>query len=197
MARKTVGDRPVPALERIPYPSHPALKFLFKAPLFLWRIGLGPLVGRLFLILTTWGRKSGLPRYTPVEYHVVDGRPHVMAAWPQSDWYRNLQANPHVTIQTSTGTRRAIARRLTDDAELAAVYEYAEAHPMLRCLWESMGIDLTREAFLEQKERFRLLTFEPTGDPTPPPLQADLWWVWPLGVAFVVLVRLWRSRTAE
>jgi len=33
----------------------------------LYRLGLGPLVGRVVLLLTTTGRKSGLPRVTPLQ----------------------------------------------------------------------------------------------------------------------------------
>ncbi len=43
-------------LETIPYPSHPALKHLFHTPIWLWRLGLGPLVGRLFMVMTTTRR---------------------------------------------------------------------------------------------------------------------------------------------
>jgi len=65
----------------LPYPDHPALKTLLKTPQFIWRMGLGKLVGQLFLILTTTGRKSGLPRRTAVEYHKFDGRKFIAAAW--------------------------------------------------------------------------------------------------------------------
>lgn len=94
----------IPVLESIPYPSHPALRRLFQLPIWLRRLGLGALTGRLFLILTTRGRKSGLPRHTALEYHTFKGRIYVMAAWPKSDWYQNLLADPHVTIQTVHGT---------------------------------------------------------------------------------------------
>jgi len=34
----------------------------------LYALGLGRLIGRLILLLTTTGRKSGLPRVTPLQY---------------------------------------------------------------------------------------------------------------------------------
>lgn len=55
--------------ERLPYPSHSALRSLFRLPILLYRLGLEPLVGWGFMILTTTGRKSGLPRRTAIEYH--------------------------------------------------------------------------------------------------------------------------------
>jgi deazaflavin-dependent oxidoreductase (nitroreductase family) len=87
--------------ELLPYPSHPVLRALFKSPILLYRLGLGWLVGRLFMILTTTGRKSGLPRPTAIEYHRLHGRKYVMNAYgTKSDWYRNLLADPLVTIQS-------------------------------------------------------------------------------------------------
>lgn len=183
-----VTNNRAPLIEKIPYPSHPFLKYAFKSPLLLWRMGLGPVLGRLFMILTTEGRKSGLPRHTPLEYHVVNGRPHVVAAWPQSDWHRNLQANPRVTIQTAAGTQSMVARRLASDEELSDLFDYAESHPTLRRIWEALSIDFSRESFLADKERYHILTFEPTTEPTPPPLKVDLWWVWPAAVVGVFLV---------
>jgi deazaflavin-dependent oxidoreductase (nitroreductase family) len=192
MGIQEIGERR-PLIDKIPYPSHPLLKYGFKSPLLLWRLGLGPVFGRLFMILTTKGRKSGLPRHTPLEYHIVNGRPHVVAAWPQSDWYRNIQTNPLVTVQTAAGSESMVARRLTADDELSALFDYAESHPTLRKIWEALSIDFSRESFLADKERFHILTFEPAAEPTPPPLTADLWWLWP-AAAVAGLAAVWFFR---
>jgi hypothetical protein len=45
------------------------LRWTFKAPLYLWRMGLGFLIGRYIMVITTSGRKSGLPRHTMAEWH--------------------------------------------------------------------------------------------------------------------------------
>ena len=42
-------------------------------PQLLYSLGLGPIYGRLVLLLTTTGRKSGLPRVTPLQYEEVNG----------------------------------------------------------------------------------------------------------------------------
>lgn len=191
-----VSKQFIPLLESIPYPSHLAMKWLFKSPLLLWRLGLGPLVGRLFMIMTTTGRKSGRPRHTAIEYHTWRGRKYVLAAWPKSDWYRNLQADPHLTIQTAVGIECVIARRLTDDAELADVYEFAAANPLMRRFWQLLGVDMALEGFLAHKEQFHLLTFEPTAEPSPPPLTADLVWVWTAVLALGLLLGLGRRHKA-
>ncbi len=168
----------IPALEAIPYPHHPLLKGIFKLPIWLWRLGLGQAVGRVFMVMTTFGRKSKQPRHTAIEYHEFNGKKYVLAAWPNSDWYRNLMADPRVTIQTAHGTRSCVARRLTEDDELSEVFEFVEKNPLLRRFWQLLGFRMTREEFLANKDRFYLLTFDPTDQPTPTPVEADLKWVW-------------------
>lgn len=104
----TEHDNPFTA--KLPDPTG-AMRQLYKLPILLYRLGFGPLVGKLFMILTTRGRKSGLPRHTPVEYRTYHGRKYVMVGWPKSDWYRNILADPLVTIQTAAGTESVKAAR--------------------------------------------------------------------------------------
>src|SRR5512140_792719 len=71
----------------------PVLKFLFRLPLFYQSIGLGFLIPRNVLILTTKGRKSGRLHKTPMEYgpglRGLDV-PMVMSGWDgHTDSYRN------------------------------------------------------------------------------------------------------------
>jgi deazaflavin-dependent oxidoreductase (nitroreductase family) len=61
------------------------------------------LKGRRILLLTTTGARSGQPHTTPMTY-VLDGdRVLVIAsnagAVGHPDWYRNLVANPNVTVE--------------------------------------------------------------------------------------------------
>lgn len=72
------------------------------ARLFRWlyAVGLGPLVGRVVLLLTTTGRRSGRPRHTPLQYEVI-GAELVLgsARGLQADWVRNLQRDPRVHVR--------------------------------------------------------------------------------------------------
>jgi hypothetical protein len=74
--------------ESLAYPSGAPMKYVYKLPIVLYRLGLGALVGQLFMILTTTGRKSGLPRRTAIEFHQHKGRKYVMVGWKKSDWYQ-------------------------------------------------------------------------------------------------------------
>jgi deazaflavin-dependent oxidoreductase (nitroreductase family) len=93
----------------------------------------GQLEGRPLLLLTTIGRHSGLPRTTPMMF-VRDGdRVLVIAsnagAPRHPDWYRNLVANPTVTVEVDGETWPATATPLrgTDHEETFA--RIAEQYP--------------------------------------------------------------------
>jgi deazaflavin-dependent oxidoreductase (nitroreductase family) len=167
-------------VEKLPYPAG-LMKWLYKTPILLYRLGLGFLVGRLFLILTTVGRKSGQPRRTAIEFHEYMGRRYVFSAWgAKADWYRNIEANPCITIQTWRGSESVLARRITSDVELAQAFAFAMSNPSMRMVMQSAGFGQTLEQFLAQKERFIFVTFDPIDQPTSEPLKADLAWVWGL-----------------
>jgi deazaflavin-dependent oxidoreductase (nitroreductase family) len=54
----------------------------------------------LVLLLTTTGRKSGLPRQTRLQYEKEDSVIYVAAArGQQADWLRNIVAHPRVEVQ--------------------------------------------------------------------------------------------------
>jgi deazaflavin-dependent oxidoreductase (nitroreductase family) len=59
--------------------------------------------GTEILLLTTTGRKSGQERTTPLIHRADDGRYVIVAskggAPDHPGWYKNLEANPEVTIQ--------------------------------------------------------------------------------------------------
>ncbi len=66
------------------------------------------------ILLTTIGAKTGQPRVTPLNFLEEDGRISVIASRGGSatdpGWYRNLVANPVVTIEHETETFQARAR---------------------------------------------------------------------------------------
>ncbi|HEY3341726.1 MAG TPA: nitroreductase family deazaflavin-dependent oxidoreductase [Anaerolineae bacterium] len=73
----------------------------------------GPLNGRPVVLLTTTGAKSGQRRTTPMMSIFDENRLIVIAsnagAPVHPDWYRNLVANPSVTVEVGTETYDAIA----------------------------------------------------------------------------------------
>ena len=74
----------------------------------------GRYAGRPMMLLTTTGAKSGVERVTPLNYSADGDRIVVIAsrggAPTHPDWYRNLVANPEVTVEVGTEKYRARAR---------------------------------------------------------------------------------------
>lgn len=174
------------------YPRSGFGKSLWRAPLLFWRLGLGPITGKIFLVLTTRGRKSGLARHTMVEYHLVNGKKYSPCAFGvQSHWFRNIAVDPHVTIQTSDGTENAIAVRVTGDQELAAVFRvFMQRDPMLMKMYmQSLGMEPTVENITAHKEKINIFRFDPTDEAAPSGLDVDLAWLWPL--ALLVMAAAW------
>jgi deazaflavin-dependent oxidoreductase (nitroreductase family) len=171
------------------YPSAGWSRVMFKAPINFWRLGLGPLTGKIFLLITTTGRVSGLPRRTMVEYHKVDGVKYAACAFGgKADWYRNIQIDPRVTMQSSDGTESAIAYRVDDDEELLAVYQVFKRRdpPLTNWYLSSLGIEDTPEDVLENKDKVYWIGFTPTAEATPPGLDVDLAWLWLVGLLAVL-----------
>lgn len=115
------------------------LRWFFRAPVLLYRIGLGGLLP-LQLLLTTVGRKSGQPRRTVVDilgHDVTTDTYYVVSAYGEtSNWYRNLQANPAVQVQV--GWRKFLAR--------ATILPKEEAEKILLDYWRRHRL-LARELF--------------------------------------------------
>lgn len=175
------------------YPARPLHRALYRLPILEWRLGLGPLFNRTLLILSTTGRKSGLVRRAALQYHVCGDHVYVLNGYGERpDWYRNLLADPRVTLQSARGLEHARARRVTSEHELNTAYDCFEQSRALRVVAQLLGVPMTRATFLDHREQFCLIAFDPTDEPTPPPLPADLAWVWP--VALTALALGWLSQ---
>jgi len=85
----------------------------------LARLGLA---GRRTHVLTVPGRKSGLPRSTPVQLLFLDGQRWLVAPYGEGDWVRNARA---------AGTVELTRARKTETLRVEEV-ESEEAAPVLR-----------------------------------------------------------------
>lgn len=145
------------------------LRRLLRAPIWLYRLHLGRLLGHRFLLLTHRGRKSGQARQTVVEvvrYDPVTRESVVFSGWRgDTDWYRNIQAHPACLVETG-GERYVPEQRLLDAGEVIAELRDAYArHPFE--LREGIGrafgleIDGSERGFAEAAEFFRGVAFRP------------------------------------
>lgn len=75
---------------------------------------------RAFALLETTGRRSGLPRHTPVGNGLVGGVFWLVAAHgTQADYVRNLMAQPRVRVKVGRVWRSGTATVLPEDDAIA------------------------------------------------------------------------------
>lgn len=114
----------------------PFLRALFKLPDWLYRAGLGWLLGRRVLSVTHRGRRSGRLHDTVLEVALYDeerGESVVASAYGSAaDWYRNIQVEPALRIRTGRMDYVPQQRFLNPDEVAEAAAEFCRLHP-----WEA------------------------------------------------------------
>lgn len=138
----------------------PVFRWVFKTPVIFYKLGL-PLFGDFILLLTTTGRKSGKLRYTPVEYRCEPGTGDfiVMAGWGgNTDWRKNIEANPQVLVHAGRLKFRAVAERMTDREVADWLAETVRVNPRSAEIWSRWAgepVTLDRpESFLQAARYF-------------------------------------------
>lgn len=106
---------------------------LVRAPILLYRCGLGFMLGDRFLMLEHVGRSTGRRRYVVLEvvaHRTRDSYTVASGFGEQAQWLRNVAAQPRVRV--STGRRISVpatARRLTGPEADDALTDYRSRHP--------------------------------------------------------------------
>ena len=145
------------------------LRALFRAPIFLYKINLGFLLGKRFLLLTHTGRKSGLSRQTVIEVVTYDkdtGAYYVAAAWRnKADWYLNILQNPRVKVQVGNRQFEAEANQTSREEAERVLWEYAQKHPFAMRELSSMmlgeRLEPTRETCARLAASIPLISLDP------------------------------------
>ena len=115
--------------------AHPSglSRIVFRFPILLYRLNLGWFFGERALLLEHRGRKSGIIRKVVLEvvdHDVQKGSYTVAAAWGnQSDWYKNIKAEPNVNVEVRTKRFAAFAKTLSADEAAQHLNTYATKHP--------------------------------------------------------------------
>ena len=96
--------------------ASPWLRTMLKVPTLIYRGPLAELMrSRCVLVLTTRGRKTGRPRTGAVSFMPVEDHFVVFSGWGVgSNWFKNIQANPDVTVRVGRRQMRATARVVED-----------------------------------------------------------------------------------
>jgi deazaflavin-dependent oxidoreductase (nitroreductase family) len=114
-----------------------------------YKRGFGPT--QVVLLLTTTGRKSGLPRVTPLQFEEVNGNYYIASArGSEADWYKNILASPAVHVQIRSREFDAIAEPITDPARIADFIELRlKRHPvmvrLIMHLFDGLPLRFTRD----------------------------------------------------
>ncbi|WP_406175834.1 nitroreductase family deazaflavin-dependent oxidoreductase [Streptomyces sp. NBC_00996] len=117
----------------LPQPPTGWRRLAFRLPIRLYRAGLGPLLGKRFLLLHHTGRKSGRERQAVIE--VVSYDQHA-GTWtvasgfgPKSDWYQNLRHRPQAAIQFGRRRFTVTTHFLSPEEGADIMADYARRHP--------------------------------------------------------------------
>lgn len=145
------------------------LRLFLRSPIGLYRMGLGFLMGKRFIMLEHVGRKSGEIRRTVLEVVLnAAAAVYIAAGWgSSSQWFRNVQANPSVVFHH--GSKRYEAKAVVvDQAEARRVMDaYADAHPKALDRLASLMIDdpgaTTEERARQVAETIPILRLPKTG----------------------------------
>ena len=95
--------------------------------------------------LTTTGRRTGRAHEIEIWFGVVDATVYLISGnGPTADWYRNLVADPNVTIRIDGAARRGTARVVSDVDERELVGDLMGA----KYVWDGdPAIGLTYQAW--------------------------------------------------
>jgi deazaflavin-dependent oxidoreductase (nitroreductase family) len=123
---------------------------LARFPALLYKLGLGPLLGRKILLLTTTGRRSGRPRTTSLSYHRIDDTIYLLSeAGTHADWYRNVAKDPSVRVQVGGRRFQAVAERVSDPQLIARVLRlFNRAYPRATQYFHGIPARATDEELL-------------------------------------------------
>ena len=108
-------------------------RLLWRAPIWIYRLGLGGLMGGRFLLLNHTGRVSGQLRQNVLEVvdHDEGSNTYTIAAGfgQKSDWYKNILKTPEVTIQVGRREMAMTAVPMQPEDSGQAMVEYAHRNP--------------------------------------------------------------------
>jgi deazaflavin-dependent oxidoreductase (nitroreductase family) len=177
-------------------------RYVNRVMVVLWRLGLGrwadtwPRGSGRILVLGHTGRRSGMRRWTPLNYDEVDGEIYCTAGFGAgSDWYRNVTADPRVELWLPDRRTSATVDDVSDDprrVELLRGVLLASGFAA-----PAAGLDprhLDDDELAAATDHYRLLRLQPTVGPVdlpahPRPGDLAAWWVVAIAVVLVALGR--------
>jgi deazaflavin-dependent oxidoreductase (nitroreductase family) len=121
----------------------------------LARLGLA---GRRTHVLTVPGRKSGIPRSTPVQLLFLDGQRWLVAPYGEGDWVRNARAAGTVELTRARKTERLAVEEVGPEEAAPVLREYLRRTSIVKPYFDATP-DSPLDAFAAEAARhpvFRL-----------------------------------------
>lgn len=115
--------------------TNPILRWVFRAPVYLYRSRCGWLLGHRFLLLIHIGRRTGLCHETVlevVEYRKDQREAIVISGFgPGADWVRNIAATPKLEVVIGSHRFAATYRVLGADEAVSVIESYERHHRLI------------------------------------------------------------------
>jgi deazaflavin-dependent oxidoreductase (nitroreductase family) len=148
----------------------PVFKWIFKIPILYYKLGLGWMLEKRFLLLTTTGRRSGKKHHTPLEfvYDPQDDSYRISPGWGgNTDWYKNVRRNPNVTVQVGRREFKAVAETAPDEEAAKFMFSVSRRHPGMDRIWNRWSdrpVDGTFESYVYAAKYFPSVRLRPKKD---------------------------------
>jgi deazaflavin-dependent oxidoreductase (nitroreductase family) len=171
-------------------------RYLNPFMLTMWRLGLGPFiniwpeVGGRIMVIAHRGRKSGLRRYAPVNYALVDGEIYCTAGFGRlSDWYCNVMINPNVEVWLPDGWWAGVVEDISDSPKrLPLLRQVLVGSGVVAPMFGMDPIRMTDEQLHAATSQYPLLHIWRTEARTGRGGPGDLAWVWPLATLATMML---------
>ena len=142
-------------------------RWFFRAPIWIYRLGLGGLLGKKFILLNHTGRKSGLARQAALEVVIYDTEADIVYVnagfGAKTQWYQNLLATPEASIQLGWRKMGVQARQLSAEEGGELFLKFVKTAPMGEKYPKALGyeVDGTGEDYRAMGEMMIFMALEP------------------------------------
>ncbi len=170
--------------------------------LTMWRLGLGrwfkvwPEISGSVMVLIHTGRKTGIKRYQPLNYAIVDEDIYCVAAFGDiSDWFRNIKASPNIEVWLPDGWWAGVAEDISDSpARIQLIRQVMIGSGFAAYIAGLNPHKMTDEELEVESPKYRLLRIRRSAARTGPGGPGDLEWLWQLASIILLGVVLLRRR---
>ncbi len=135
----------------------------------LFRLGLGMFWGNpiwgYMVVLKVKGRKTGKIRYSPVNYAIMNGCVYCVAGWgAQSDWYKNMKANPEIEMILPGGSITGRAEEIIQPVErVVSMRQVLKAGGFAGFLFGFNPYTISDEALERSTQDIPVIRIQPVG----------------------------------